>query len=203
MITRADAERLEQQFLGGLNDAQDAYEQFVAAEAWTALGHETYVDWWTVKVVPVMRALKMRPTREIVATGIDQVRKEETALPPLQRRTQKELGEMFDVDQKTVSNSERSSRQENSYGRDLGEPAKTKPPAKKRQPITKASKEAALKLRREIEKLERLFADDRLPQNAEQVATLTRSHLTYTMQTCQDLLNQLDKELTSESTTPR
>ncbi len=64
-----------------------------------------------------------------------------------------------------------------------------------RRPLRHAAKDAALRMRLEIEKLERLFADDRLPGNAEQVALLTRGHLLYAVETAQRLLDLLDKEI--------
>ena len=99
----AEARQLEAAFLAGLDDAQNAYERIVETQAWIELGYETYADWWSIRVVPVMRALSMRPTKEIAAAGIAQVREEEAVLPPSQRRTQRELGEMFGIDRRTAS----------------------------------------------------------------------------------------------------
>ncbi len=93
-IAEAEALELEEAFLSGLNDAQDAYERIVAEEAWTALGHETFADWWGQRVQPTMRALRLRPTPELAAAVVGQVRKEEAELPPLQRRTHKELADL-------------------------------------------------------------------------------------------------------------
>lgn len=109
-ISVKEAKRLEDSFLGGLNEAQDAYEQIVEARAWTVLGYNTYAEWWQDRVVPLMRALSMRPTKEIAAAGIAQVREEEADLPPVQRRTQAEIGEMFGVSEQTVARSEGRSR---------------------------------------------------------------------------------------------
>lgn len=184
------AKQLEAAFLGGLEDAQVAYEQILATEAWIELGHATYVDWWTAKVVPVMRALKMRPTRKAIEAGIQQVRKEEAGLPPLQRRTQEEIGEMFGVDQATVS---RSAGDANASGGDLGA---SKPAGRRRRPLPEAARESASKLRKEVERLERVFGDDRFRQNADQVAAVTRSHLTYIVETAQRLLEHLNQEIT-------
>lgn len=93
------AHRLEARFLGGLEDAQDAYEEIVATEAWVDLGYDTFAEWWEDRVKPAMRALSMRPTREIAASVVERVRGEEKALPPAQRRTQRELAEMVGVSQ--------------------------------------------------------------------------------------------------------
>jgi hypothetical protein len=120
------AEELEKAFLAGLEDAQAAYEQIVETQAWTDLGFDTFAAWWEERVRPTMRALSMRPTREIAAAVIEQVREEEADLPPAQRRTQRELAEMVGVDQATVSRavSPRSAPDADAFPADLdGEPA--------------------------------------------------------------------------------
>jgi hypothetical protein len=96
------ARQLEEAFLGGLEDAQTAYEEIVATQAWTELGYDTFAEWWTDRVTPTMRALSMRPTREIAASVVQQVSKEEAELPPAQRRTQRQLAEMAGVSKDTV-----------------------------------------------------------------------------------------------------
>lgn len=101
-ITADDARELERAFLDGLDRAQDAYEQIIEAQAWLQLGHDTYADWWRERVQPLMRALSMRPTREVAAAGIEQIRREDAELPPAQRHTQRELGELFGVGEATV-----------------------------------------------------------------------------------------------------
>jgi hypothetical protein len=104
------ARQVEEAFLGGLDDAQNAYEEIVRTQAWTTLGYDTFADWWETRVRPAMRALSMRPTREITASVVEQVRQEEAELPPAQRRTQRELAEM-------VGQSESAERQRQSRSR--------------------------------------------------------------------------------------
>lgn len=96
------AEELEKAFLAGLEDAQAAYEQIVETQAWTELGFDSFVGWWDERVRPTMRALSMRPTREIAAAVVEKVRQEEADLPPAQRRTQQEIAEMVGVSEATV-----------------------------------------------------------------------------------------------------
>lgn len=103
MIDVQEAHRREESFIGNLSGAQDDYEWIVEHQAWTALGYDGFADWWEVKVRPVMRALSMRPTREVVSAGVEQVRREEADLPPAWRRTQQEIGEMFGVSDETVA----------------------------------------------------------------------------------------------------
>lgn len=90
-----EVEKREASFLSHLSTAQEDYEWLVRNEAWLALGYDSFAGWWSVRVVPVMNALSMRPTKEISALVLAQVKTEETALPPLQRRTQRELGTLM------------------------------------------------------------------------------------------------------------
>lgn len=102
LATRSEAQLLEEAFLGGLEDMQNAYERIVETEAWLSLGFDSFAGWWQQRVMPTMRALSMRPTREIAAAVVDKVREEEAELPPAQRRTQRELADMVGVGKDTV-----------------------------------------------------------------------------------------------------
>lgn len=126
-LTADRARELEQAFLSGLNEAQDAYEQIVAAEAWTQLGYDTFAEWWSGSVQPVMRALSMRPTREIAAAVIDKVRAEEADLPLSQRRTQRELADMAGVPQSSTLIRPRSTNERMRSESDLESPPPPKP----------------------------------------------------------------------------
>lgn len=61
----------------------------------------------------------------------------------------------------------------------------------RRRPLVDQAQDAAVNLTSAIERVARIFADDRLPQNREQVASVTRSHLLRTAKVCQDLASQL------------
>lgn len=122
-ITAEIAFNLEAEFLGGLEDAQFAYERIVETEAWNLLGFDTFADWWAQRVQPVMRALSMRPTREIAASVVERVREEEAELPPAQRRTQRELADMVGISTKTLQRQSQDRPEGTlSAGTDLGEP---------------------------------------------------------------------------------
>lgn len=99
-----EARRREESFIGNLSGAQDDYEWIVENRAWVALGWDSFADWWVSRIQPIMRALSMRPTREIAAAVIEQVRQEEADLPPAQRRTQRELAAMVGVERSTLAN---------------------------------------------------------------------------------------------------
>lgn len=117
-----EARKREESFIGNLADAQDDYEWIVEHRAWKTLGWDTFAEWWTDRVTPIMRALSMRPTREIAARVVEQVRQEEAALPPAQRRTQRELAELAGVDRSGLANRDgsRSVQRENAHQPDLG-----------------------------------------------------------------------------------
>lgn len=70
--------------------------------------------------------------------------------------------------------------------------AKPKPTKPRRGALGDSANNAGWKLRAAVERLERIFADDRFGANKEQVATHTRGHLTYAARVCQDLLGRLD-----------
>lgn len=66
-------------------------------------------------------------------------------------------------------------------------------PKPKRRPITDQARDAGWDIRKATEKLQRLFEDDRLGRNKDEVATHLRSHLMFTVETCQGLLDQINQ----------
>jgi len=64
--------------------------------------------------------------------------------------------------------------------------------ARKRRPLPEFAKDAAWVLRRDVERVERIFADDRFGAQKEEVTTLLRGHLSYAAEVCQDLLSRID-----------
>ena len=62
---------------------------------------------------------------------------------------------------------------------------------RKRRPLPDVTKEAAWSLRRDVERIERIFADDRFAQNEEQVTAQLRGHLAYAAEVCHDLLSRI------------
>lgn len=121
-VERKEAEVRESAFLGALGEAQSHFRWLVDHQGWRLLGWDSFAAWWDGKVQPVMQALDARPTREIAAKVIEMVRAEEADLPPAQRRTQRELGELVGVGEATVGRiaGSRSSRASNDAGSDLG-----------------------------------------------------------------------------------
>lgn len=65
-------------------------------------------------------------------------------------------------------------------------------PTRKRRPLPEFAKDAAWTLRRDVERIERIIADDRFPDNKQQVTALLHSHLSYAAEVCQDLLSRIN-----------
>lgn len=75
-------------------------------------------------------------------------------------------------------------------------PTKPSAPAAKpkRSPLPDVAQRAGWEFRKSVERLERIAADDRFASNKEQVAAHLRGHLSYALEVCQDLLDQLDHQ---------
>ena len=63
--------------------------------------------------------------------------------------------------------------------------------SRKRRPLPEVAREAAWTLRKDIERLERIVADDRFGAYKEEVSALLRAHLAYAAEACQDLLSRI------------
>lgn len=71
---------------------------------------------------------------------------------------------------------------------------KPEPKAAPRKPLADTARNAGWDLRKAVERIERIAADDRFHANAEQVATELRSHLQNAVEVCQDLLARIDNK---------
>lgn len=101
-----EAHSKEQSFLRAAQTAQDDLIWLINNEAWSALGFDTFADWWDARVSPVLDELPMlRPTREVAQLVIDRVRAEDEARPKSQRRTSKQLAAMVGLSAPTVRRS--------------------------------------------------------------------------------------------------
>lgn len=75
-----------------------------------------------------------------------------------------------------------------------GKTYSTPPPSKpNRRALTDTARDAGWDIRKAAERLERIREDDRFSRNREEVAAHLRSHLLYTIETCQGLLDDLNK----------
>lgn len=62
-----------------------------------------------------------------------------------------------------------------------------------RRPLPEFAKRVGWDLRKDVERLERILADDRFTAHRQLVAAHLRGHLEYAAEVCQDLLSRLDK----------
>ena len=67
-------------------------------------------------------------------------------------------------------------------------------PKPKRRPLPVVAERAGWDLRKAMERVERVVADDRFDGHREQVAAHLRGHLSYAIEVCQDLLTRLQGE---------
>jgi hypothetical protein len=72
-------------------------------------------------------------------------------------------------------------------------PARPSRPAS-RQPLPDFAQSAGWQLRKAVERIERIIADDRFGRNKDQVATQVNGHLEYAASTCAQMLSQLKQE---------
>ena len=70
----------------------------------------------------------------------------------------------------------------------------SRPGRGQRRPLPESARTSGWRLRRDIERIERIFNDDRFSSNKRQVAATLRGHLEYAAEVCQDLLSRLDTE---------
>jgi len=99
----ADARRHEASFLRNIAAAGEDHAWIIANQAWLQLGFDTFVDWYEARVAPVAARLGLRPAREQAKAALEQAAQEQRALPPKERRPQRELARVFGVSQPTVS----------------------------------------------------------------------------------------------------
>lgn len=76
-------------------------------------------------------------------------------------------------------------------GKTYTRPSPQAPTKPKRRPLPDVAHDAAVALTDAVERVERAMTDDRLPQNREQVARLTRNHLLKAIETLQRLAEEL------------
>lgn len=100
---RAEAQRHEQFFLGQMAGAKEHLDWIISHQAWVILGHATFADWWEARAVPVAAGLGMRPTRDMAKVVIGTIVEEQKALPPGERRSQREIAGMVGVGLGTVN----------------------------------------------------------------------------------------------------
>lgn len=78
------------------------------------------------------------------------------------------------------------------YAKQVQSEGRTVGPRRPRRPLPEFAMATGWNLRKDIERLERIFADDRFTSYKQQVAAQVRGHLEYAAEVCQDLLSRLD-----------
>ena len=78
-------------------------------------------------------------------------------------------------------------------GKRYPKPVPTPPAKRKRAPLPDAVRSGGWELRKDVERLQRLRADDRWSGHVDQVADVLRSHLEFTVQVCQELLEEFEE----------
>lgn len=187
-------------------DIADAYH----ARDWEALGYKSWDDYVTGEfgslprlnrgerreLVVNLRAegLSTRAIAAAAGTGQTQVRRDLSSTEP---DGSVEATAVTGVNGKTYEprKPEPAAHDEGDPGRPEALPPKMSAP--RRQPLTDAARQAGWELRKAVEKLEKLFADDRFPANKEKVAIHLNSHLIHAVETCQvihDRINEHSKD---------
>ena len=67
----------------------------------------------------------------------------------------------------------------------------SRPGRGKRRPLPEFASSAGWALRKDIERIERIVADDRFAENKDRVAAQLSGHLQYAAEVCQDLLSRI------------
>jgi hypothetical protein len=73
----------------------------------------------------------------------------------------------------------------------VDDPPELKPKPPNRKALPDAARDAAWELRKAVERIDRLMSDDRFTRNRDEVAAQVRSHLTFTIESCQGFLDRL------------
>lgn len=92
-------------FKHNLEVADKVFDQILIHKDWLTIGFSSFAEWWRVDIMPILHSLQVQPKDNIVEAGIKQVLEDNATLPPAQRVSQREMGEMFGVSQPTISRS--------------------------------------------------------------------------------------------------
>lgn len=101
-------------------------------------------------------------------------------------------GPIFDTEP-TVTEHTVTEKVKTITGLDGKEYQRPEPAAPRRRAITDQARDIGWDIRKQAEKVERLFQDDRFGRNKEEMAPHLRSHLEYVIRVCQDSLDHLNK----------
>lgn len=129
----------------------------------------------------------------------EQVPRDELAIPANRRTEFRQMAEHPEVVEDEIAKSTDeapASRRKvtEAIKTKTAKPEKSKPEKRRRAPLPDFARKAAWEYRKSVERLERVFEDDRFAANKEQLAAHLRGHLAYGIEVCPDLFNQLSEE---------
>lgn len=213
VLSAREAERLTDQIKftiesidNGLFKLRNLLEEAQQSNVWQMLGFSS----WTAYLASLFEGRPMRLPRE--------QRQELVGYLSGEGMSSRAIATVVAVDQKTVVNDIR--REEFSSPRSPavtpgdGAPADTSPDVRveravtgldgkiyavarpqtpRRRAITDQARDAGWDARKVADRLQKLREDDRLSRNKEEVAALLRHHLTFVIDTCQGLLDDLNQ----------
>jgi len=187
-------------------------------EAWTKVGYASWDEMWDTEYQGIRVVVERSERPELVARGRDAGLSQEQMAKTfgvdqgtVSRDLNRQMADEKDPNMQKHIETPTTTTRTNSRGQERPasyaakpkapvtepppEPA-TDPPAKprktNRKPLPKQFDTAGWELRKAIERLERLTADDRFDTNKEAVAPHLRGHLTNAIEVCQDLLDRLN-----------
>lgn len=170
-------------------------EQAYTSRAWAALGYQSWDDYCTREFGASRLRLPREEREEVVASlrdsglstraiaaatglGLGTVQRQISAGVP--NGTPAERPAVTGTDGKTYSSTPPPRRSTQPEGEEV-EQSRPEPASqiadKKRRPLVEAFRDASYDLRKVVERVDRLTADDRFPRNAEQVALVSRVDL--------------------------
>lgn len=209
-MTRVEAERITARIADKLDSIADNLEQVIpligealTRDAWRALGYSSATAYVSDRFANAFQRLPLEVRRPVVAV-----------LSGAGMST-RQIAPVMGIAQQTVSDDQRSQvtgdrspapiedalhvpdlpRSEKiigSDGKQYTRPEPVEPSKPKRRPITDQASDAGWEIRKATEKLQRIFEDDRLGRNKEEVATHLRGHLMYAVETLQGFLDTIN-----------
>lgn len=214
-ISADDARQLTDRIKVSVEVAWDLITQAYSTRAWSALGYSTWDDYCTREFGSARLRLPREDRQEVVAslreqglsiraiaaaTGnskntiaddVSQIGTPDTAKP--------DPRDAYDAMRDAMVSANKPKAPERAKvtgtdGKSYEATPRTKPGKPKRGSLPDAAQKAGWEFRKAVERIERIGSDDRFAANKEQVAAHLHGHLSYALEVCQDLLDQLDHQ---------
>lgn len=211
----ADAAReITDQIRLGLVDLEDLITQAFNGQAWTALGYRTWDEYTSAEFTDALPRLSTGNRRQLVGAlhdagmsnraiaaavgaGHQTIGRDlESGGPNGPPEADEDVVDAEIVDDDPESEPKPEHRVTGADGKSYptkpkAEPAKPKTD-KKRVPLPDLAKDAGWELRKAVERVERIFNDDRFRANRDSISIHLRSHLDHAASTCQTLLDEIN-----------